>query len=1194
VPSDDVGQSESDLTVGAEDLVWRDLAQLFEDIFLTKELRERDIAVLEFLGAALQGYFQASTSSQIALLVLTWRQENNNSARLAEVFPGDAEDINGERLEEPLCWRRIPNDAGLSAFAADVIVWTPASKEEKEIRPARGSKASKSRGFDTRQRKETRLSMRFKWQALKLIMHEFCLINDNGTKPRVLFPQGTFPSLKKIGVQNPEAELGVEMSMYAGKLSWQQLVSDSNSVVVVFLESPQEHFWSLPAEILDKRTKSCLDPAPILLLSIQQLDVNFNIPGIMKKLRRWLLESENEAEMSSSQDEDIFTQWTSMLPLPLSPFGGELRARIAARRNYIRSKLGSLIRKVFANKRAKLRAERLPQLLEAQQRMTQQLRRQRELRARAKIVLAELEEAIQKLDWESYEKKLAQAESDQLLDQKQLQDVQHRWAEALGVAEAPLKEFVQTCLAVELQEAQVLLVLSRKLEEELVASTLPHTCQWMQVALELRRNLEALHEVHSAVTEIQTSSSSVPGDQLKNLTQELHRAEGNLEALELAFGRASGTVESDCTRSFKELLKQCKNSLKKSCNDQKLEEVLNAVPWEKSKRLFAGITMDACEKLQAASDAASEKCRSRMEGPLEEAWAVAKAAKDLRCALEGHDEALLDEMLKEAEKHSLIGLEGAKQQFQDLQIAKSALRHDLSVAVSSLDLTAFELLANQNSAQLSTEELQSLRKELQSPLQEEERVLQEVLTSGQTENSLRTVLQKCRLLPSNPWRKVAQDSIKALDAARSIRDALRLFPDESILQASLSSGSKASKELEISLQQVQLQDQGELNSPSFHDLQKALDEGYLGLAGAQKDQSLESLLNSPPWREASWEDIQPSDLRQLEVRVQEASKHGQERLAQEVHRAFEVGRCAVDLSNAMGQWDLEKLEKLHAKAHDLKMSGLEKVRARIQRISSKKAQISRSSQVALSPNAVMTRTRILNDDQSTSSAGRYESPVEVREERCQNLIFLDLELTSGFYDFEEDPEILEVAVIVTDKDMEELERGHWVLGGFSRQELESLGDFHKANFRDAAPGGEFPPLGAESGNGLFSDVMASRLSLQQVESEVTELIERHCPAGECPLVGYSVQCDREVIKDKMPRLYRHLSHQIIDVSGFFKVARYWLPDHWQDWDRRSTTYNHRALNDAEDAIEAMRWVRQKFYTPNWASKETKQLSALNF
>ncbi|CAL1145772.1 unnamed protein product [Cladocopium goreaui] len=219
---------------------------------------------------------------------------------------------------------------------------------------------------------------------------------------------------------------------------------------------------------------------------------------------------------------------------------------------------------------------------------------------------------------------------------------------------------------------------------------------------------------------------------------------------------------------------------------------------------------------------------------------------------------------------------------------------------------------------------------------------------------------------------------------------------------------------------------------------------------------------------------------------------------------------------------------------------------------------------------------------------------EVRDVRCQNLIFLDLELTSGFYDFEDESDILEVAVIVTDKDMEELDRGHWVLGGFSRQHLESLGDFHKENFRDAEPGGEFPPFGPDGGNGLFSDVLASRLSLEQVESEVMELIERHCPLGECPLVGYSVQCDREVIKDKMPRLYRHLSHQIIDVSGFFTVARYWLPDRWQDWDRRSNSYNHRALNDAEDAIEAMRWVRQKFFFPDWTPQEIKQLSSMKF
>ena len=37
---------------------------------------------------------------------------------------------------------------------------------------------------------------------------------------------------------------------------------------------------------------------------------------------------------------------------------------------------------------------------------------------------------------------------------------------------------------------------------------------------------------------------------------------------------------------------------------------------------------------------------------------------------------------------------------------------------------------------------------------------------------------------------------------------------------------------------------------------------------------------------------------------------------------------------------------------------------------------------------------------------------EVRDVRCQNLIFLDLELTSGFYDFEDESDILEVGASV--------------------------------------------------------------------------------------------------------------------------------------------------------------------------------------
>ncbi|CAL1145773.1 unnamed protein product [Cladocopium goreaui] len=82
----------------------------------------------------------------------------------------------------------------------------------------------------------------------------------------------------------------------------------------------------------------------------------------------------------------------------------------------------------------------------------------------------------------------------------------------------------------------------------------------------------------------------------------------------------------------------------------------------------------------------------------------------------------------------------------------------------------------------------------------------------------------------------------------------------------------------------------------------------------------------------------------LELRVQEASKDGhalnfafsgipvgsrwtlgagQERLAQEVQRALEVGQCAVDLSNAFLLLDLDKLERLYSKAKAQSSAGSE-------------------------------------------------------------------------------------------------------------------------------------------------------------------------------------------------------------------------------------------------------------------------------
>ncbi|CAD7974910.1 unnamed protein product [Amoebophrya sp. A25] len=269
-----------------------------------------------------------------------------------------------------------------------------------------------------------------------------------------------------------------------------------------------------------------------------------------------------------------------------------------------------------------------------------------------------------------------------------------------------------------------------------------------------------------------------------------------------------------------------------------------------------------------------------------------------------------------------------------------------------------------------------------------------------------------------------------------------------------------------------------------------------------------------------------------------------------------------------------------------------------------------------------------------------------REPDRDNLIFLDLEFSCGFYDWanrveteaNNPPRILEAAVVITDKDLNELARGAWQVGGFTREYLENLSEFHQQNFRDGAPssyatgeagselpdenrarrhgtdkkettklavdGGEnskrrrldaqegkkaqqellvglFPPLeGHEGGNGLFTDMMTKGKPRAEVERALLSLLEEHCPFQACPIAGMSVQCDREILKTEMPDVYRHLSHRIWDVSTVVQgVLGHWWPEmreRWREDQQAHADYNHRALNDCEAAVVSARWIRKNF------------------
>lgn len=225
----------------------------------------------------------------------------------------------------------------------------------------------------------------------------------------------------------------------------------------------------------------------------------------------------------------------------------------------------------------------------------------------------------------------------------------------------------------------------------------------------------------------------------------------------------------------------------------------------------------------------------------------------------------------------------------------------------------------------------------------------------------------------------------------------------------------------------------------------------------------------------------------------------------------------------------------------------------------------------------------LKNKYSESCDAKYAAYIE----SFHNIIFLDLELTHGHYEGlpggtreGQVAEILEVAVVITNKDLEELGRGHWVIGGFSKDQLEAMSDFHQQHFRDAGPGGEFPPPEGGAGNGLFSDVLASKTTSEVAEAGVCKLLRQHCPEHGCPLAGNSVHCDREVLKARMPKVYAYISHRILDVSTIVGLMDRWAPEKKEEWradQQACANYNHRVLNDVDATIHSLRWARGRLF-----------------
>ena len=163
----------------------------------------------------------------------------------------------------------------------------------------------------------------------------------------------------------------------------------------------------------------------------------------------------------------------------------------------------------------------------------------------------------------------------------------------------------------------------------------------------------------------------------------------------------------------------------------------------------------------------------------------------------------------------------------------------------------------------------------------------------------------------------------------------------------------------------------------------------------------------------------------------------------------------------------------------------------------------------------------------------------------QKLFFLDMEMTG--LDVKTN-RIIEVAIIITDLELNELERYQAVI----RQPQEFIDAMDEWN------------VTTHTKSGLINEIGRGRLQME-VEMDIVNLINKHFKGVRVMLTGNSISQDKLFIETYMKRFARHLHYRIIDISSMKAVFQSMLGVKFQKGD------THRAMDDVEKSIEELKF-----------------------
>jgi oligoribonuclease len=182
------------------------------------------------------------------------------------------------------------------------------------------------------------------------------------------------------------------------------------------------------------------------------------------------------------------------------------------------------------------------------------------------------------------------------------------------------------------------------------------------------------------------------------------------------------------------------------------------------------------------------------------------------------------------------------------------------------------------------------------------------------------------------------------------------------------------------------------------------------------------------------------------------------------------------------------------------------------------------------------------------------------------IAFLDLE-TDGL---EEDASILEVGIVVTDKDLNSI--------AIFRELVQPVG-FPGPGL--VKPGIDPFVLEMHTKNSLWTDLERYGRRRHEVEDDLCLRVAAVLgdQVGKVPVAGNSVGWDRAMLKRHMPRLNALFHRHVIDLTSFNRAAERWAKTVYANRPRSGSEAGgaHRALGDALDSLELCRHYRDNLF-----------------